>query len=213
MDMTLSRAPSTGTAAYENGEDASGSEAASACPRPTRAARIRDGVLGAFAIVGALSVAWVAISWLLSLSVFVLETESSAPSMPPGSVAVAHRVPADQLDVGDVVVLPEPGTLAGAARPIVALEDASASPGTRMLALDHGEDGDSDALRYSASEADVLLATAPHVGRIVSWFLLPGVTACVVIVGAIAVVWGIWPSIGRRPDAASRRTGSSRTMI
>lgn len=173
-------------------------------PRGRRADRIRDGLIGVLAVIGTLTVAWIAVSWLLGLSVIVFVTGSMAPSMPTGAAAVVHQVPAAELIVGDVVTVTRPGSTTPVTHRIIDIAEVPHEPDARSLTLQGDANQVADTARYVVTKADRVIASAPSVGRVVIWLKDPVVMVCLSFFVAGAIVWAFWPSVRR--DGRDRRS-------
>ena len=175
--------------------------------REPLARRARRAVIGALAVIGTLVVAWVAVSSLLGLSVVVSQSGSAASSVPAGAAAVVHRVPADQLNVGDVVTKTAPDGPVLSSHQVVAIGEVPGDPSSRSLTLRNEGTAGGRVDRYRVSEMDVVIAAAPHLGRALSWMDRPVLTMCLGAVAAGIVIWVIRPVRGRR-ECASSGSGS-----
>lgn len=175
----------------------------------SRAQGVRDAVGSALAVIGALAVAWVAVSSLLGLSVFVSEHGSPVSSLPAGSAAVVYRVPAAQLTVGDVVVVAMPGGSALSTYRIVAIQDVRHDSDSRSLVLGDESTGTVQAEPYTGSTAGVVLASSPHLGPVFRVLSGPAPGMCLGVVVGGAVLWALRPPQGRRHRTSSHAGRSS----
>ncbi len=163
-------------------------------PRPTGAVeRSRDLVVGALATVGAVAVAWAAASALFGLSIIVFATGSMAPTMPTGTAAIVHTVPAADLSVGDVVTVDQAASSLPVTHRIVGIEGAG-DAAARTLTL-RGDDNDfNDSTTYTVTEAPRVVVAVPGAGTVLSALRSPAAMLGAAVVVAVLVTWALWPS-------------------
>ena len=140
----------------------------------------REVVLTVGAVVGLAGILALAAALLFDLRALVFESGSMSPSIETGALAVARRIPAAQLEVGD----------------IVSVHTASGDRVThRIVGLDHRGDralltlkGDANAVadpeRYDVVAADRVVVSAPRLGYAAARVASP---AGLVLMGAYAI--------------------------
>ncbi|QCQ15613.1 signal peptidase I [Microbacterium sp. RG1] len=195
--MTTATRRSRATLIASAGDDGAGSEPAGSDPERPR--RFRDALLAALGVLGALTLLWLAVSSILSLSVIVFVTGSMSPTMPTGAAAVVQRVAAAELTVGDVVtVLKEDGVTPVTHR-IVEIDDVEGRPSARELTLRGDANSFVDSARYIVEEAPRVLVSTPNAGWVIIWAKSPLVSIALAVGLAAAIAWALWPSASRHP--------------
>ncbi|UIN29650.1 signal peptidase I [Microbacterium binotii] len=195
--MTTAPRRSHATLIASAGDDGAGAEPAGSAPERPR--RLRDALLAALGVLGALTLLWLAVSSILSLSVIVFVTGSMSPTMPTGAAAVVQRVAAAELKVGDVVtVLKEDGVTPVTHR-IVEIDDVAGRPSARELTLRGDANSFVDSARYIVEEAPRVLVSTPYAGWVIIWAKSPLVSIALAIGLAAAIAWALWPSASRPP--------------
>lgn len=190
----MTNAPRRSPATLVATDDGAGAEFHSAPERPRR---VRDALLASLGVLGALTLIWLAVSAILSLSIIVFITGSMSPTMPTGAAAVVQRVAAADLEVGDVVtVLKEDGETPVTHR-IVEIDDVTGRPSARELTLRGDANSFVDSTHYIVEEAPRVLVSAPHVGWAIIWAKSPAVSIALAVGLAVTIAWALWPSASR----------------
>lgn len=98
--------------------------------------RLGDGVLTLAAACGVVCIVLVALSFFFDVSVLMFKTGSMEPTIRTGAVAIAHEIPAEDIEVGDVVSVTRPGQLPVTHRVLSVSEpDTDAPPGARTIEM------------------------------------------------------------------------------
>ena len=129
-------------------------------PRRTPAGVIGDVLLWLAAVGGAICIVVVIAAVGFHVTLIMFKTGSMEPTIPTGSLAVVHEIPADEIAVGDIVTVDRAGDLPVTHR----VTSVSGSGATRTITL-----------RGDANEQD---DAAPYVVdsvRIV-WWWIPGLS-------------------------------------
>lgn len=130
----------------------------------------------------------------------VVLSGSMEPTIPTGSMVLVQRVPASELEVGDVVAVARPDRSRVTHR-IVVLERRH-DGATLVLKGDANEDA--DAAPVTVRAADRLVGQAPVVGRAAAWLATaPGGFA----MGALVAAALMWVVVRRPPPAAPAGVG------
>ncbi|WP_230931053.1 S26 family signal peptidase [Dietzia aurantiaca] len=132
--------------------------------------RAREWALNIGAIVGSICIVAAALSMFLGIKPLVFQSGSMSPSITTGALALARTVPAQQLEVGDVVSMTNP---------------SGVRVTHRVTALDPFEDGEvsitmrgdanaaDDPMPYSIGEADRVFFHINGLGYAVAWLSSP----------------------------------------
>src|SRR5580692_2688514 len=79
--------------------------------RRTPAGVLGDVMLWVASIAGAICIIVVILAFGFHISLIMFKTGSMSPTIPTGSLAVVHQIPASDIHVGDVVTVDRPGLL------------------------------------------------------------------------------------------------------
>jgi signal peptidase len=166
----------------------------------------REVVLNAAASLGALCIVVAAASWVFGATLLVFHSGSMSPSIKSGALAVAVERPVSDLEAGDVVsVVGEDGVRV--THRVVSVRD-------RGLLLRGDANPEPDPQTYAVEQADVVVASVPHVGRVLDeashgwWLLAEGALA------GTAVGLTLRPQRrGRRERVRDRRVGAVATGL
>lgn len=135
------------------------------------ARRLRELALNVGAVIGVLCIVLALASALFGVTPLVFRSGSMSPDIPTGSLALARSVPAQELEVGDVVsVVNEQGV-----RVTHRAVDLAPVPGGSAVVATLKGDANSvpDVSPYVIEEADRVMVHAPGLGYAVSWITSP----------------------------------------
>ena len=175
--------------------------------------RAADRVLTVGALLGLVALLGAALGAALSVRPLFFRSGSMAPAIDTGSLALAQKVPAGDLRVGDVVVV----TTASGTRVTHRVVRTEASSGGAVLTLRGDANRSDDAERYAVDSAYRVFWHVPRVGYAAAALLTPGGLLALgfVVAGLFVVVGrgrasGPPSSGGRRARRGSRRRHRAR---
>ena len=159
---------------------------------------IRSTVLNIAAAGGALCIVAVICAIFFDISLIMFKTGSMSPTIPAGSLAVVREIPADEVEVGDVVTVDRPGKLPVTHR-VVAIEPGGG--GVRNLTLKGDANPVEDLNPYPVDRVRIVMWSVPGLAKAVvavsnRWVML-GTTLAV----SALVTWVFWP----RPEPVKVR--------
>lgn len=130
---------------------------------------VRSVLLTTTAVLGAASIGAVVAGLVLDVRPLVVVSGSMEPGMPVGSLIAGRTVPADQVEVGDVVTVPRrEGTTDLVTHRVVEVRTPDgADPGVRELVLRGDANETDDPMPYVVAEARRHVATVPGGGYVV----------------------------------------------
>ncbi|WP_199732165.1 S26 family signal peptidase [Cellulomonas triticagri] len=155
------------------------------------------------ALFGAVCLVMVVLVATLDLGVIVFRTGSMSPTIPTGAAALVRSLPADQVEVGDVVTVPSPvgGTLPVTHR-VIAVEPQA--DGTTRLRLRGDANEAEDPFPYDVTEVRRVVASAPGVGFALVRLGDPKAMAGITVGIAALVGWALWPRARHEPRGSRR---------
>ncbi|HWM34873.1 MAG TPA: signal peptidase I [Pseudolysinimonas sp.] len=177
-------------------------------PTVARSRRSPAGVLGdallwLAAIGGALCIAGVIAATVFHVNLIMFKTGSMEPTIPTGSLAVVHEIPATAVRVGDIVTVDRPGLLPVTHR-VIAVDGAGS---TRALTLQGDANPVEDPAPYLVERVRLVWAWVPGWANVVVWFSNPAVLGALTLGATALVTWAFWPRDERR---GRRRAGRGR---
>lgn len=165
-----------------------------------------DIVLNVLAVGGIICIALVACAFFFNITLIMFKTGSMSPSIPTGSLAVVQAVPADSVQVGDVVTVDREGKLPITHRVVAA--DTIAESGVTVLELKGDANADSDPGLYQVTEVRKVLWSVPELARVIVYFSNPYVLGVITLSMATLVVAVFWPR--ERKDSDPSEENESR---
>jgi signal peptidase I len=156
--------------------------------------RAKSIVLAIAGIAGVLSVLWLIASVPLGLAVIVFKTGSMAPTIPTGSMAITHSVPASEIKVGDVVTVPVPGKVLPVTHRVVSIARVPSLPNDRSLVLKGDDNLTADQTPYVVGIGKVVIFSLPVAGTVIALFQTPPFIGLVFLAVAGLLLWAFWPA-------------------
>lgn len=166
---------------------------------------IGDIALWAAAAAGVVCMALVVLALTANITLIMFRTGSMSPTITAGSVAVVQRVPASEVEVGDVVTVDRQGDLPVTHR--VTSVSSGASEDERVITLRGDANAADDPYAYTVSTVRTVLFSVPGIATVIVALGDPYVLGALTIAASVLVVWAFWPRTPRArrdaPEAAS----------
>lgn len=166
--------------------------------RRTPAAVLGDVLLWLAAIGGAICIIVVIAAVGFHVTLIMFKTGSMEPTIPTGSLAVVHQIPAEQIAVGDIVTVDRPGDLPVTHR----VTSVAGSGDTRTITLRGDANEMDDAVPYVVDSVRVVWWWIPGWAQVIVWFSHPVVLGALTVGATGLVTWAFWP---REPGHGRRR--------
>jgi len=178
---------------------------------------LRETLLTLAAIGGAICIALVIMAFVGGYSLIMFKTGSMTPTIPAGSVALVQRVPAAEVEIGDIVTVDREGALP------ITHRVTSVQPGTavdeRVITMKGDANDAEDPAPYTVAEVRIVRGSVPGVASVIVWFGDPRVLGALTIGASLLVVWAFWPRRerqGAEPEPApadAEETSPARTEL
>ncbi|MGH3691880.1 MAG: signal peptidase I [Microbacterium sp.] len=162
--------------------------------RPGR--MIGDVLLWAAALAGAICILLVVLAFTAQITLIMFRTGSMSPTIPAGSVAVVQRVPATEVEVGDVVTVDREGELPVTHRVTTIAPGASA--GERVITMRGDANAADDPFPYPVASVRKVLFSVPGIALVIAGMGNPVVLGTLTVAATALVVWAFWPRGARR---------------
>lgn len=167
---------------------------------PTRS-RAREWALNIGAVVGFICIVAAALSMFLGIKPLVFQSGSMSPSIKTGALALARTVPAQQLEVGDVVSVTNPSGVRVTHR-VTSLEPFD--DGEVSMTMRGDANAAEDPMPYLIGEADRVFFHVNGLGYAVAWLSNPvAIFLGGMLAGGLVVV-----AFGRTRDMTQVQAGS-----
>lgn len=158
--------------------------------------RAREWALNIGAIVGLICIIAAALSMFLGVRPLVFQSGSMSPTITTGALALARTVPAQQLEVGDVVSVTNPSGVRITHR-VTGLEDYD--DGEVSMTMRGDANAAEDPMPYLVNEADRVFFHVNGLGFAVAWLSNP---VAIFLGGMLAGGLGVI-AFGRTRDTAA----------
>jgi signal peptidase len=175
-------------------------------PRRGIAARLGDALLWVASIAGVICIIAVVAAVGFHVTLIMFKTGSMEPTIPTGSLAVVHEIPAADVRVGDVVTIDRPGQLPITHR----VTSVSGSGDTRDITMRGDANPVDDIAPYTVDTVRIVWTWLPGWASVVSWFSNPIVLGGLTVAATSLVTWAFWPRDER--EGAEPRRGPRREV-
>ena len=172
--------------------------------RRSPAGVIGDVLLWVASIGGVICILVVIAAVFFHITLIMFKTGSMEPTIPTGSLAVVHEIPASQIEVGRIVTVDRPGQLPVTHR----VTSVAGSGGTRTITLRGDANPTDDVAPYVVDSVREVWTWVPGWARVVVWFSNPLVLGGLTLGATSLVTWAFWPrdtGHGRRKAVRRRR--------
>jgi signal peptidase len=173
--------------------------------RRTPAGVLGDVLLWVASIGGTICIIGVIVALGFHISLIMFKTGSMSPTIPTGSLAIVHEIPASEIHVGDVVTVDRPGQLPVTHR----VTSVVGSGASRTITLRGDANPTDDIAPYVVTSVRIVWWSIPGWARIVVWFSDPLVLGGLTIGATALVTWAFWP---HDPDRGRRRAPRRRAF-
>lgn len=169
----------------------------------TPAGVIGDVLLWAASIGGVICILLVIAAVFFHVTLIMFKTGSMEPTIPTGSLAVVHEIPASEIAVGDIVTVDRPGQLPVTHR----VTSVKGTGDTRTITLRGDANPTDDVAPYVVDTVREVWTWVPGWASVVVWFSNPVVLGGLTLGATALVTWAFWPrdaGHGRRRARRSR---------
>src|SRR5690606_29726310 len=133
-------------------------------PRRRLLSRVGSLLLTLLSALGLVCIALVVLGLVMNVSLVMFSTGSMAPTIPAGSVALVQEVPANEIEVGDVVTVERAGRLPVTHR-VIEILAVDGETATFTMQGDANADPDTDP--YTADRVRIVHGSVPGLARVV----------------------------------------------
>jgi signal peptidase len=162
---------------------------------------VKDVVLGAAAVAGLACILWLVASTFFGLQMLIFQTGSMAPTMPTGTAAISQPITAEEINVGDVVMVERQGKLPVTHRVVEVSPDPDVDGGV-ILVLKGDDNEVNDPSPYHVTEAVRVVFPIPGLGTVIGLSREPVFLGLTTLFVAGLVLWTFWPKPKEADDDA-----------
>lgn len=152
---------------------------------------LRELLLTVAALGGVVCIVLTILAFTGGYSLIMFKTGSMSPTIPAGSVSLVQRIPAAEIEVGDVVTVDREGKLPITHR-VTAIEPG-ATAAERVITMKGDANSTADPEPYTITEGGVVRGSVPNLAYVIVWFGSPWVLGGITIGAALLVMWAFWP--------------------
>lgn len=178
--------------------------------RGSRAGVLGDVLLWVASIGGVICILGVIAAVVFHVTLIMFKTGSMSPTIPAGSLAIVHEIPASEIEVGDVVTVDREGQLPVTHR----VTSVSGEGDTRTITMRGDANPIDDIDPYVVSTVREVWIAFPGWANVVVWFSHPLVLGGLTLGATALVTWAFWPRDERhgrrRATGGSGRTARTR---
>jgi signal peptidase len=178
-------------------------------PRRTPAAVIGDVLLWVASIGGVICILVVIAAVVFHVTLIMFKTGSMEPTIPTGSLAVVHEIPASDVEVGQIVTVERPGLLPVTHR----VTSVAGSGDTRTITLRGDANPTDDVAPYVVSSVREVWTWVPGWASVVVWFSNPLVLGGLTLGATALVTWAFWPRDAGNGRRRARHRGRAPAAI
>lgn len=148
-------------------------------------------LLNVAAVGGVICLVLVFLAFFFHVSLIMFKTGSMSPTIPAGSVALVHQIPASEVEVGDVLTVDRAGKLPVTHR--VVDIDSGAGDGERIIRMKGDANENEDTEAYTITGGGLVLGHVPELAKVIVWFSNPWVLGGLTLAAGSFVTWAFWP--------------------
>lgn len=172
-------------------------------PQPaarTWGGRLVDWGLNVLAVFGVLCIALTVLAFVGNYTIIMFKTGSMDPTIPQGSIAVVHEIPATEVKVGDIITVDRGVGHKPITHRVIAVEQLGG--GEALIEMQGDANPNPDPEPYRESQVRKVVWHAPGLAKQIVWLSNPYVLGGITLAAALLVLWAFWPrsTAGRRED-------------
>lgn len=157
-----------------------------------------DVALWTVGIIGLISLLAAIAAYIWGYSIILFSTGSMSPTIPAGSAALVQRIPAGQIQLGDVVTVDRHDALPITHR-VTSIAVGTGPSKTYIITMKGDANRFADVSPYQVSEVRRVVFSIPGVARPIDRLHEPWLLAALTGVAAVLVTWAFWPRPRRDP--------------
>ncbi|SDS00878.1 signal peptidase, endoplasmic reticulum-type [Brevibacterium sandarakinum] len=157
----------------------------------TPASWLGGALLNILAALGVVCILLVILSFVFNVSIMMFRTGSMSPTITAGSIAFVHEIPAEKMEVGDVITADRGEKVLPVTHRVTSILGAESGQVTFEMKGDANEAKDPEP--YTAETVRRVMFSIPGVAPAIQSFRDPLVLGGITIAASLLVVWAFWP--------------------
>ena len=174
--------------------------------RRSRGAWLGGALLNVLAALGVVCIVLVILSFVFNVSIMMFKTGSMSPTITAGSIAFVHEIPAEEMQVGDVVTADRGEKMLPVTHRVTSIIDVENLSGQVTFEMKGDANEAKDPELYTADTVRKVIFSVPGIAPVLQKFRDPFVLGGITIAASLLVVWAFWP---RREDGEDGDDGNS----
>ncbi|MDN5551329.1 signal peptidase I [Brevibacterium aurantiacum] len=156
-------------------------------------------LLNILAALGGVCIVLVILSFVFNVSIMMFRTGSMSPTITAGSIAFVHEIPAEKMEVGDIITADRGEKVLPVTHRVTSILDTDAQSGEVIFEMKGDANEAKDPEPYTADTVRRVMFSIPGVAPTIQQFRDPFVLGGITIAASLLVVWAFWPR--REEDA------------
>lgn len=164
------------------------------------AAWLGGALLNVLAALGVVCIVLVILSFVFNVSIMMFRTGSMSPTITAGSIAFVHEVPAEEMEVGDIVTADRGEGVLPVTHRVTSISDAESRSGQATFEMKGDANETKDPEPYTADTVRTVMFSIPGIAPAVQSMRDPFVLGGITIAASLLVVWAFWPRREKEDD-------------
>lgn len=161
--------------------------------RRSPAAWLGGALLNVLAALGVVCIVLVIASFVFNVSIMMFKTGSMSPTITAGSIAFVHEIPAEEMEVGDIITAERGEKVLPVTHRVTSILGTDSQSGMVTFEMKGDANEVKDPEPYTADTARKVMFAIPGVAPVIQKFRDPFVLGGITIAASLLVVWAFWP--------------------
>ena len=164
------------------------------------AAWLGGALLNVLAALGAVCIVLVILSFVFNVSIMMFKTGSMSPTIEAGSIAFVHEIPAEEMEVGDIITADRGESVLPVTHRVTSILDSDSQSGQVAFEMKGDANEAKDPEPYTADTVRKVMFSIPGIAPVIQQFRSPYVLGGITIAASLLVVWAFWPRHKKEDD-------------
>ena len=161
-------------------------------------------LLNVLAALGVVCIVLVILSFVFNVSIMMFKTGSMSPTITAGSIAFVHEIPAEEMEVGDIVTADRGEKVLPVTHRVTSILETESTSGTVTFEMKGDANEAKDPEPYTADTVRKVMFSIPGIAPAIQKLRNPYALGGITIAASLLVVWAFWPRREDEDDAADR---------
>lgn len=159
-----------------------------------------NAVLNVLAVLGVLCIVLVILSVVFNVSIMMFKTGSMSPTIPAGSIAVVREIPAEEMEIGDIITASRGENVLPVTHRVVDIDSTDEATGAVTFEMRGDANAEKDPDLYTAEVVRKVMFSVPGVAPVLQKWRNPYLLGGITVAASLLVVWAFWPRRGDDED-------------